>query len=258
MTLPDFTTLRVSLLLICLVVVGFNSTHQRVYTRNWNQTLEAVVFPINGDRHLATDRYIQSLSDESFSSINRWGLREAERHDLDLRVPFHVSLGEQIKTLPPEFPENDNAVAVLIWGLRFRYWAWKNTPDDGSLTRVRLFVVYQTGDDNRALQHSLGMQKGLMGLVYAYSLEKQTAQNNVVIAHELLHTVGAQDKYNSFGGPMVPVGLANPARDPVFPQRSAEIMAGRIPTSAYNSYMAESLRSVIINPYTAAEINWIE
>ena len=258
MRLPRFATIRVTLLVTCLLVVGFTSTHQHVYSRNWNQTLEVRVYPINGDGYLTTDRYIKDLSNEDFSIINRWGEREAKRYGLDLPTPFNVELGDTIKAMPPMFPESANAIDAIFWGLRFRYWAWRHTPDSGSLTRVRMFVVYQTGDDERPLQHSLGMQKGLMGLVYAYSLDGQSAQNNVVIAHELLHTVGAIDKYDPTGGPMLPVGYANPDRSPLYPQRNAEIMAGRIPTSAYSSYMAESLRSVIVNPYTAAEINWIE
>ena len=258
MTQPRFATIRILLLLACLVFVGFTSVHQRVYSRNWNQTLEAVVYPINGDGHLATDRYIQSLDSENFSIINRWGVREAARYDLPMPTPFNVTLGEQIVKQPPVYPDKPNWVKVLVWGLRFRLWAWHRTPDDGGLTRVRMFVVYQTGEDNTPLQHSLGMQKGLMGLVYAYSMSAQTAQNNIVIAHELLHTVGASDKYNHYGGPLMTIGYANPSRAPLYPQRNAEIMAGRIPTSASSSYMAESLRSVIINSYTANEINWLE
>ncbi len=258
MSLPRFATIRVVLLLGCLIVVGFVSAHQRVYTRNWNQTLEVVIYPINGDGHLATDNYIRELEDADFSIINRWGEREAQRHHLPLATPFDVTLGEPITTLPPAYPAQAHALDVLLWSLKFRYWAWRQTPDSGSLTRIRMFVVYQTGDDRVPLQHSLGMQKGLMGLVFAYSLDRQTAQNNIVIAHELLHTVGAIDKYNSAGGPLTGVGYANPYRSPLYPQRNAEIMAGRIPTSPGRSYMAESLRSVIVNSYTASEINWID
>lgn len=257
MRLPRFASIRVTLLLLCLLTVGFTSVHQLVYTRNWNQTLDVVVYPINGDGHLATDSYIQSLTDSTFDVINRWGVREANRHDLDLRTPFSVTLGQAISKMPPTLPADANIISSILWSLRFRFWAWRNTPGDGGLTQVRMFVVYQTGEDNEALQHSLGLQKGLMGLVYAFSLNKQTAQNNIVIAHELLHTVGAIDKYTVYGSPSHPEGFANPTRTPLYPQRNAEIMAGRIPTSAGKSYMAESLRSVIVNPYTASEINWI-
>ncbi len=258
MRLPRFATIRIVLLLACLIVVAFTSVHQRIYSRNWNQTLDAVVYPINGDGRAATERYIQSLEQESFSIINRWGEREAERYNLPLPTPFNVSLGDQINTQPPVFPDNPNWMKVVAWGLRFRWWAWRNTPDEGSLTRVRMFVVYQVGEDNQPLRHSLGLQKGLMGLVYAFSRDEQAAQNNIVIAHELLHTVGAADKYNSNGGPLRSVGYANPDRIPLYPQRNAEIMSGTIPTSASSSYMAKSLRSVIINSYTAREINWLD
>ncbi len=259
MRLPSFTQVRITLLLAALLIVGLMSAHQHVYSRNWNQTLNVTVFPLNGDGHLATERYIRTLNDDTFSAINRWGVREAGRHGLALKRPFDVKLGAQIKKLPPAFPDNANGIDVLFWGLRFRWWAWRNTPDDDSgLTRVRMFVMYQEGDDDKPLAHSLGMQKGLMGLVHAFAQPRQTAQNNIVVAHELLHTVGAIDKYAAYGNPAYPYGFANPNRQPLFPQRNAEVMAGRIPTSRYSSYMAESLRSVMINDFTASEINWIE
>jgi len=257
MRLPRFRTVRVIGLLACLMVVALTSAHQRVYTRGWNTTLEARIYPINGDGHRATADYIAALHDRDFSIIDRWAEREAGRHGLDLSSPFGVRLGDVVTTLPPPYPHDATPVDVLFWGLRFRYWAWRNTPDDDGLTRVRLFVVYHEGEEAGPLPHSLGMQKGLLGLVHAYALDEQTQQNNIVIAHELLHTVGAIDKYDAFGSPLHPAGYAYPERDPLHPQRSAEIMAGRIPTGWGRSYMAESLRSVIVNRWTAAEINWL-
>jgi len=259
MPLPKFATVRVTLLLIGLVITGFVSLTQLVYTRNWNQTLEVTVFPINGDGYLSTADYIASLSDETFTIINQWAEREAQRHQLDLQTPFNVTLGETIQSLPPTWPKNDNPISVLWWGLRFRWWAYRNTPDDGGkLTRIRMFVMYHEGDENKPLSHSLGLQKGLLGLVHAFAIPEQTAQNNVVIAHEMLHTVGAIDKYSQYGSPLYPVGFANPNREPLFPQRYAEIMSGRIPVSFGHSYMAVSLRSAQVNQYTAAEINWLQ
>ncbi len=253
-----FAKIRVTILLLALTGFSLTAAHQMVFTRNWNQTLEVTVFPINADGHLVTADYINGLSDNTFRIINEWGVREAARHNLTLTQPLNVRLGETIRNHPPVFPHNKTPVDVLLWGLRFRWWAYRNTPDDGGdLTRVRLFVMYYEGVDGQALSHSLGMQKGLMGLVHAFADSKQTQQNNVIIAHEILHTVGASDKYGPTGNPQFPVGFSNPYRSPRYPQRSAEIMAGRIPTSAWSSYMAESLRSVTINEFTAEEINWL-
>ena len=147
----------------------------------------------------------------------------------------------------------------MLWGLQLRYWVFRNTPDnDSNLRRVRVFVAYYQGQDNQPLAHSVGLQKGLIGIVNAFAHRQHTKQNNIVIAHEILHTVGATDKYNFFGGPQFPEGYSNPHRQPLYPQRYAEIMAGRIPTSRYSSYMAKSLRSVRMNKLTASEIAWYD
>jgi len=257
--LPSFTSIRIVILLGVLIIVGFTSAHQLVYTRNWNQPLTAVIYPISADGYLSSGDYINGLSDKHFKEINDWGDREAARYKLDLPNPIEVTLGEQIFNKPPAWPEHANPVAVLLWGLRFRWWAYRNTPKSHTdITQVRLFVMYHDSADNETLAHSLGMQKGLMGLVHVFADHSATAQNNIVIAHELLHTVGATDKYGAWGQPLYPQGYSNITRNPLHPQRHAEIMAGRIPTSYGNSYMAKSLNSVRLNRYTAMEINWIQ
>ena len=259
MRLITFKNTRILILLGILIFTAAISLHQLVYTRSWTKPLEVVILPMNGDRYLSTNKYIESLSDKNFSRIETWFEREAEKYGLALSHPVNVRLGPQVRSNPPVYPDNAHVLNVLWWGLRFRWWVFRNTPDiDSDLTLVRIFVRYYTGDDNKGLQHSLGMQKGLLGLVHAYALHTQTAQNNIVIAHELLHTVGAIDKYEMNGSPIYPFGYAHPNRTPMFPQREAEIMSGRIPISHYRSYMAESLKSVVINRYTAAEINWLE
>lgn len=255
----NFAALRISVLLGALVFFGLTSAHQSLYSRNWNKPLDVVVYPINADRYINTQQYIESLSSESFTDIETWASREAKRWGIPLDMPFSMRLGDTVKSLPPAFPVNATSVDTLIWGLKFRWWAHRNTPDnDASLTTIRMFVLYYDPFSDKPMAHSLGMQKGLLGLVHAYADERQADQNNIVISHEMLHTVGASDKYEGWGGPVYPYGFANPLRTPLFPQRSAEIMAGRIPTSHSSSYMAESLKSVQINRFTAREINWIE
>lgn len=259
MRLLSFTNFRVIVLLSILIVASVISLHQKIQTRSWTQPLEVVVLPINGDETLETDNYITSLSDNDVVEIEHWFKREALKHNLQLDEPVNIRMGQQVFSTPPTFPRKAHALNVVVWGLRFRWWAFRNTPGhDSGLTLVRMFVVYHQGEDNIPLQHSLGMEKGLLGLVHAFALPTQTAQNNIVIAHEMLHTVGAIDKYEFSGAPIFPVGYANPLREPLFPQRNAEIMAGKIPLSHTRSYMAESLKSVVINHYTAAEINWLD
>ncbi|MEO1897775.1 MAG: hypothetical protein ABGX36_08190 [Cycloclasticus sp.] len=106
------------------------------------------------------------------------------------------------------------------------------------------------------MAHSLGLQKGLIGVVNAYAAEGYRATNNIVIAHELMHTVGASDKYDlSTGQPIYPYGFAKP--DNHYEQTKAEIMAGRVPLNERESVMPKSLRYSIIGNKTAREIAWV-
>jgi len=259
MRLFTFTHFRIVILFGLLVFVALYTIHQSTFTRAWNKTIEVVVYPINGDDSYATANYIRSLQLKHFQPIDQWMTREAKRYNLLLKDPTHITLGEQIREIPPSLSATQNPVKTLWWGLKMSWWAYKNTPDDKSnLERIRMFIVYQQGKKDKPLEHSLGLQKGLIGIVHAYATHSQSKQNNIVITHEMLHTVGAQDKYDELGNPLNPNGFAQPNRNPLYPQRYAEIMAGQVPESIYRSRMAESLKSVLINPYTASEINWLK
>jgi hypothetical protein len=122
---------------------------------------------------------------------------------------------------------------------------------------VRLFVLYHSPDVTPSVPHSLGLTKGLIGVIYAFAAKDMTATNDVVIAHELLHTVGASDKYDlSTDAPLFPIGYGDPTQKPLLPQRSAEIMAGRIVIGPGKFEQAESLDQVVLGGATALEIRW--
>src|SRR5581483_10543090 len=102
-----------------------------------------------------------------------------------------------------------------------------------------------------------GLQKGLLGVVHVFALGPMSGSNSIVIAHELLHTLGATDKYDlRTGMPVYPSGFAEPDRKPLYPQPRAEIMAGRRALSASQYEMPGSLREVLVGPVTAREIRW--
>jgi hypothetical protein len=118
-------------------------------------------------------------------------------------------------------------------------------------------VLYHDPSTLQRVPDSHGLQKGLMGVVHVFADPAMGGSNNVVIAHELLHTVGATDKYDlATGLPLYPDGFADPERDPRYPQEQTEIMAGRRPVSAQDAEIPRSLRQVIVGPATAREIKW--
>jgi hypothetical protein len=139
-----------------------------------------------------------------------------------------------------------------------RYWAWVNGSFNGPKPHVRVFVLYHDPDRVTRVSHSLGLQKGLIGVVNAFASEAQAAQNDVVIVHELMHTLGATDKYDArTNQPAFPDGYADPQRQPLLPQEYAEIMAGRVPVTEQRADMPRSLEEVLIGAKTAGEINWV-
>lgn len=258
MRLFTFTNIRILLLLVVLAFAAYYSSHQKEFSRSWSKPLEVVIFPINGDNTRATANYIQSLQNSDFQRINQWFAQQAKVYSLAIDEPTRFHKGDTINTPPPLLESQNSVLGVVWWGLKMRWWAFQNTPDNTSnLERVRMFVIYQQGKKGEALPHSLGLEKGLIGVVYAYAEQKQNKQNNIVIAHEFLHTVGARDKYSNNGSTPFPEGFAVPDKRPLYPQKRAEIMSGHIPTSKTKSHMALSLRSTLINEFTAREISWL-
>ena len=140
-----------------------------------------------------------------------------------------------------------------------RYWAWRMERNQQGVTPdIKLFVVYFDPETHETLPHSVGVQKGLFGVVNAYATRSQRGSNQVVLAHELLHTLGATDKYNlSTGLPLYPIGFAEPDAEPRYPQRNAEIMGGRIPVSPSKAEMPNALTRTRVGRNTALEIRWV-
>lgn len=260
MKLFSFRNARILILLTILAFAAIYTKQQQMYSTSWLRPLEVVIFPINADDSEQTAAYIANLSDTDFAAIDSFTAREAKKYNLYLDQPTKTRLGPVIDNLPPDPPPgNAFILKIALWSLKMRYWAWKNTPDDPTNhNQIMMFVLYHDATDDQPLQNSLGMDKGLLGVVHAFASKLQDKQNNIVIAHELLHTVGATDKYDSVGNPVFPDGYAQPDRNPLFPQYRAEIMAGRISLSRTSSEMALSLDSCVIGTKTAREISWLE
>ncbi len=254
-----FRKFRITLLLLVLFFVGMNSWLTRLRTTDWDEPLWVVVYPVNGDGGSATARYIDSLSADDFSSVERFLAREARRYNQDIEEPVTIKLAPQVTEHPPQPPVNASTLSIIMWSLNLRYWAATHNTFDGPDPDVRMFVVYYDPETHPRLRHSLGLQKGLIGVVNAFASPAQAKRNNVVIAHEFLHTVGASDKYDPENNqPVYPDGFAEPDRDPVYPQKYAEIMAGRIPVASHSAVMPASLSSCVVGPLTAREIRWTD
>jgi hypothetical protein len=249
--------LRIALLAAILVFVGATHYWEQREVRSWRQPLTIAIYPVNGDASAAVTDYINSLSPVHFQEIADFVETQASRYGVKAASP-QLRLGAEINSLPPAPPEDkSNKFAVILWSLKLRYWVYRHgsswLPSFGV---IRLFVVYHVGKPGVALDHSLGLREGLIGVVHAFANPVQDSQNNVVIAHELLHTLGATDKYGPGGLPLFPEGYGDAERVPRYPQQMAEIMAGRVAVSEIRAEIPADLAACVIGYKTAHEINW--
>lgn len=255
-----FRTVRIAVLLLLLFAVAGDAWLTQRRSTDWDEALWVSVYPINADGSAATADYIASLDDESFTPIADFMAREAERYGITVASPMQVRLAPEVRERPPAPPANGQRLAVMGWSLQMRYWAWRTARTyAGPPSDIQVFVQYFDPEETDRVAHSLGLQKGLIGVVNAFASRKHSGQNNVIIAHELLHTVGASDKYDlADSQPLYPHGYADPDQDPLYPQSRAEIMGGRIPLSETEADMPISLNKTLVGPETAAEINWLQ
>lgn len=251
-------TIRVSVLLLVLVIVAGRTWLDRVETQSWKSPLWVGIYPLNADGSSTAQSYIAGLTPEAFASIETFFRRESHRFGVTLDEPVHVELYPQGKELPPELARDAGLFGVMWWSLEMRWFAMHATKVPGRTpAQVRIFVLYHDSSSLQTVPDSHGLQKGLIGVVHAFALPAMAGSNNIVIAHELLHTLGATDKYDlGNGAPLYPAGYAEPEREPRYPQPSAEIMAGRRALSATDFEMPSSLSDVVVGPVTAGEIRW--
>ncbi len=244
---------RILILLMVLALVAGTTTWERLWTRGWTRPLTVAIYPVAMDA--ASTAHVAQLKAGDFQEIGgflvreapRWGRSAVPAPKLDLKPPLRS---------PPPLPEAHGKLEAIQWSLRLRWYAFRQTPFWASLGSVRLFVLYHPLKFDAALPHSHGLQKGLLGVVHVFASDTQRAQNNFVIAHELLHTLGATDKYDATTQPLNPIGLADPNARPLYPQSKAEIMGGRIAVSASRAEMPKGLEEAVVGYATAAEIGW--
>jgi hypothetical protein len=256
-----FKIVRIGVLLLILAAVAQGAWLARARAAEWRYPLKAVVYPINGDATEASAAYIAGLTKKDFVAIEEFIVEEAGRYGVKVEYgsPMEIDLAPEVPANPPMTPQAGNALQIVSWSLRLRYWAWRHDAYNGPAPHIRMFVRYFDPTTTQRLGHSLGLRKGMLGVVNAFSVKRMTATNNVVIAHEMLHTLGATDKYDALTNlPVFPDGYADPGASPRFPQQYAELMGGRLPVSEAKAEIPQDLSHVLIGERTAIEINWVK
>ena len=251
-----FKKVRISILLFILFFVAVSTWLTQARSTDWNNSLWVKIYPINADGSPESAKYIDGIELRHFEGIETFLARETERYGRDVERPVRIELGSQVREQPPELPAEPTMLSVMAWSIKMRWWASTVTDrQDNIEPDVRIFVRYHRPNLAVTLENSVGLQKGMVGIVNGYASRRHRGTNNVIIAHEFLHTLGATDKYSPVNGhPIGPDGIAEPDRKPLYPQRYAEIMGGRIALAEDDSEIPSSLKHAVIGPLTASEI----
>lgn len=250
-----FKKLRILILLIILATVGLGTWRANARLTAWEHTIHVAVYPIAADDSPATARFLGALNPEDFADIGQWLQGQSEHYGRTVLQPIAVRVAPVVAAQPPLPPGRPSLLDTILWSLKLRWWASQHDQIGGPKPNVRLFVLFHDPERETTLPHSTGLSKGQVGIIHAFASRLQHKQNSVVIAHELLHTFGASDKYDPATlQPLYPQGYAEPQRTPRLPQQRAEIMGGRTPIDEQHADIPVSLAETLIGPETASEI----
>lgn len=252
-----FRKLRLIVLLALLAFVAANTWLDRVYSRSWQGPLQVALFPVNADGSEGAKQFIQALSPDELEEVASFFATQAAVYHLQVERPLRFSWAPPLTTAPPLPPETTSRLAIMRWSLQLRWFAWRTPNPAGPTPTIRVFVLFHDPQPAAVLPHSTGLAKGLVGIAHVFASPEMRRANLVVVAHEVLHTLGASDEYDlATNLPIYPQGYADPTQSPLYPQTRAELMAGRIAISDHEAEQPRSLRQVMIGPATAAEIGW--
>lgn len=253
-----FKKIRIFVLLIVFATV-VQQTFLDKADLSWKDNFYVAVYPVNADGSAEVASYIKTLTRDDFEPMAEYFAEESTRYNLGLRRPVEVQLGDVVNETPPAPPIAGSVFSTMLWSLKFRWFAWNNSPDVPVKPDIRLYLLYHDPATTPALSHSTALNKGRIGRVNLFGNTSYAKQNLVIAAHELLHTLTASDKYDlATTLPAYPDGFAEPEKSPLYPQDFAELMGGRVPMSETKAEIPKSLSQTLIGEKTAREIGWLK
>lgn len=251
---------RIGALLTVLIIVAASSWLTERRLASWERPVWVVVYPLAADDGADTREFVRRVDEDYFSDIDAFFKSQSVLYGIDLTPVIQVQVAPISDNLPPDIPDRHAPHLIAWWSLKMRWYAWNMDRRDGLVQPdIQVFAIYHGRKGTSEKHMSVGMRKGMFGLVNLYASDSLNRRNQVVIAHELMHVFGATDKYSMGSNePIYPHGYADPNQTPLFPQRRCEIMGGRIPITSYQSVMPQSLEQCTIGILTAQEIGFYD
>ena len=245
-------------LLACTLVWAGREIRSRHARTEWQRPLQVAVAlvqlePVDPSALQALRASFPALESRLGAEYHRYGGRLAEPVKFTLFGPVSVDRA------PPADPD-DSLVSLARHA--YEQWRWTRPVDLGcdlatSGFDSRIYVVMRSPRESaRSWVEGSSEQGGRVG-VARIELSASTVELTLfVVTHELFHTLGANDKYDSTGRALIPEGLVEPHRVPLYPQRYAEVMTRNLVVAAGSERPPESLAELGVGVETAREIGW--
>ena len=174
-----FKAIRVSILLFILLFVALSSWLTQARSTDWDNSLWVKVYPINADGSDASEKYIATLETSDFADIEEFIAREVARYGRTLSRPLRMELGQPIEEQPPEVGPDPGVLGVVAWSLKMRWWASSTAGEQDRVDPdVRIFLRYHNPDSGFVLENSVGLQKGMVGVVNARAGRREQQQRD--------------------------------------------------------------------------------
>lgn len=242
-----------------VVLYAVVDRHSRLARNDWDRTLDIafVLVDVEGVDPAGIEALRARLPE-----LEERLATEGHRYRPSMPRPFRLRLLGPVRgAAPPAAPEGDSIVDLAKYALAQRDYVKdidaRAGVDGGYDSRVYL-ALRKPRHALQTLVEGHSEEGGRIGIVeLELDTEAEAAHLPLVVAaHEMLHTLGATDKYDSNGRTLIPQGLAEPERVPLLPQRFAEIMARNRPISPSEEKVPASIAEIAVGAQTAREIRW--
>lgn len=245
-------------LLTATLAWAWHEIHSRRARNEWQRPLEvAVAFVQLG----AVEPLVVQALQARFPALEERLENEYRRHGGQLHRPVHFTLFGPVTVDRPPPPDPDATILSLA---RHTYerWRWTHAVDVGSDLHTqrfdsRIYLLLRAPHDSTLSfvegSSELGGRVGIARIELAVTTIDLAL---FVVTHELFHTLGASDKYDANGLTLIPDGLVEPERVPLYPQRYAEVMTRNLVVAPGAEHPPDSLAELGVGALTAREIGW--
>ncbi len=186
--------------------------------------------------------------------------REAKRYGIELDDPVKTRLRPELRERPPQRAPDASIPMTMLWSLKLRFWAWRVSGHVAEPEDIRMFVLYHDPALTPVVPHSLGLpqgthRRGLRLRDPRHGRRQRRGHRARAAAH------AAEPRTSTIRAPTAPSfpdGYGDPGQVPLYPQATAELMAGRRMLSATPGNSQAVWTRWSSGPATALEIRWLK